>query len=129
MVELRAAAPGAARHRSVTRLVRVRPRPAPALAAPVGARAVRRGRRIVVTWRADRPARRMTFVVEGRLRRGRGSGPFDPSSVTAVSGRGRRSFRAVLRPRRPAAVRWVAVIAQARDRPYGTRTAVVRVTP
>lgn len=83
------------------------PRP---VAAPLGVRAVRAGGRIVVRWHVAAAARGTRFAVEARDRRGRL--PRSRSSYAAVSGRrGVRRYRVVLRPRRPASVRWVSVMA------------------
>ncbi len=107
--------------------MRVTHRAAPPLTVPVGARAVRRGRRIVVTWHTERPARRMAFLAEGMPTRTRRFRDHTSGGIETVAGRGRRRVRLVLRPDRPSAVRWVQLSAQGRDRPFRSRSVLLRV--
>jgi hypothetical protein len=70
-----------------------------------------------VSWRAAGPARRTSYFVEGRRRRGGRFDIYDRGSFRGVNGRGRTSFTARLRPRRSARVKWVAVTAYSFDGP------------
>ena len=67
---------------------------------PLEARAVRRGRAIVVTWRTAFPARRVNFDVT-RSR--------DLNAPRSVQGRGRTRFKLTLRPSRPGTVRRIVI--------------------
>ena len=104
--------------------VRALRRPVPPLVLPVDLRARRRGRKVVVTWRTERPARRSQFLVFGG--RTRKSAPSFGDYVTR-RGRGRTHFRVVLRGRRARGVRWVTVIAGRSVPPFGSKLTVVRV--
>ncbi len=106
-VLVQATAPGGHRVARAVLRTRVSIRHSLPVPRPIGLRARRAGRNVIVTWRTRRPARRALFVVEGR--RSRGADAVDEQSFAFVSGRGRSRFRAVLRPRSPAAVRWVNV--------------------
>lgn len=126
-IRLRAGAPNGRDVVSLSRrvlIVRRPPLPVPRL---LDVRAVRRGGSIVVTWRTEFPARRTFFTVIGQRTRKLGPDAItDEHAFNGVRGRGRTSFRLRLRPRRPAAVRWVGVYAYSSDRTRGHR-AVVRV--
>jgi hypothetical protein len=63
VVRAAAAAPGGVRVTRASAVAVVRRKPAPALPRVLDLRARRRGDRIVVTWRTDRPARRAYFNV------------------------------------------------------------------
>jgi hypothetical protein len=92
-------------------------RPLPRL---IDVRAVRRGGGVVVTWRTDRPARRVQFEAVQRLS-GRRGVPFTPKYML---GRGRRSFRVRL-PGRPDSV---AISVRRNRPPFDERTVVVKVS-
>jgi hypothetical protein len=78
--------------------------------------------RVVVTWRTAVPARRAFFVVQARpIPRG-----YDPDSFTYRRGRGRSSFRAVLKL--PRSVHRVAVEAYSIDDARNRRVVVVPIS-
>lgn len=94
-VVLDAAAPGGARATHRTVRLAVRRRPLPPFRAPLDLAARRRGDDVVVTWRTDGPARRMTYVVA--TKRG-AEGSVRPDTVAdVVKGRARTRFRVRLR--------------------------------
>lgn len=105
----------------VTRAVPVelRRRPLRPLPRLLDLRAVRRGRSIVVSWRTDRPARRVRFEAVQQLSRRRGV-PMEPEYLL---GRGRQRFR--VRLAGPADAVGVSVIRN--WPPYDRRTVVVQV--
>jgi hypothetical protein len=113
----RATAPGGRAAGRASVRVRVIRRPALPVPATLDVRARRRGRSIFVSWRAAGPARRTSYFVEGRRRRGGRFDIYDRGSFRGVNGRGRTSFTARLRPRRSARVKWVAVTAYSFDGP------------
>jgi hypothetical protein len=100
--------------------IELRRKPVRPLPRLLNARAVRRGRSVIVTWETDRPARRIRFEVVQQLRRRRGV-PFAPEDIV---GRGRQRFR--VRVAGPADAIGLSVI---RNRPpYDRRTIVVPVS-
>jgi hypothetical protein len=123
-IVVHASAPGG--HRTATRTVRVIVIRRPSLPVPraLGVHAVRRGGAIVVRWHTARPARRAFFVVEGRRRRHAGR---SPDAVDFTTGRGRTRFALRLRPRHPARVHWVAVIAASIDNGRARRPVLASV--
>ena len=125
---VRVSAPGASQvARTVARL-RVTPRRAPPFARPHGVVARRRGGRVVVTWSTAIRARRVFYDVSGRRTRAQRLRASEFPLLRTVPGRGRRSFRVTLKPRRPRDVRWVELTATARDRPYRSARVVVPVS-
>jgi hypothetical protein len=112
---------GAATHARVR--TKVSAIPPPPFAPPLGVRARRtRAGRVIVTWHTAIPARRVVYLVEAR--------PLGPDltleRLAFRRGRGRHSFRVVLKPRRP--VRRVVVRAISLDPPQKTRTVNVPVS-
>jgi hypothetical protein len=95
-------------------------RPTPPVPAPLGVRARRSGRSIVVTWHTAFPARQTIFsVVVGRSRQ-------RPSGTEVVRGHGRTHFRARVRPRGAGPIRlaWIAAFGLS-----GGRTPPITVVP
>jgi hypothetical protein len=122
-VVLHACATGSPSFAERSVLVRLKRRPVAPPPAPLGVSARRSGRRVVVRWHTARPARNVDFNVLG-LRARHSLGEVVENSTR---GGGHRRFHMVLKPRRPAGVRWVRVIASAAYPPYATRSAVTRV--
>ena len=116
-VVARATAPGGRASTRATVRVRVIERPALPVPETLDVRVRRRGRTIAVSWRSASPARRTYYLVEGRRRRGGNFDVTDLGTIRIRLGRGRTSFHARLRPRRPARVKWVAVTAYSLDGP------------
>jgi len=69
-----------------------------------------------VSWRTATPARRAGYAVEAGRRGRRRPGPRDFGAYGGVEGRGRKRFTVRLRPRHPAAIRWVRVTGYSADR-------------
>lgn len=110
----------AARAKVRTRVRTFRP---PPFAAPIAVRARRTtGRRVVVTWRTAVPARRIQYLVQGRPVGRRG---FEPDRLAFREGRGRSSFRVVLKL--PRSTPRVAVVAYSLDT-AGRRTVIVPIS-
>jgi hypothetical protein len=122
-VVVRACAPGGDDFDTAAMRVRVLRRPVPPLPRIVGVTARRHGRRVVVHWQTDRPARRVGFAVFGRERRTQG----DPPAAKYRRGRGRTRFRTTLNAERGVRIRWVTVFAVAVDPPNPRRKVSVRV--
>jgi hypothetical protein len=125
-VVVHATAPGG--HRTTVRSLRMRVarRPAPPVQTPLGLRAKRSGKAIVVTWRTAAPARRQFFIVQARTARTDGE-PSDVGAVAVRYGHAHTRFSVRLRPQRPSRFRWVAVFGQGRDGGDSARTPIVRV--
>ena len=119
-------APNARRFASRSVPVDLRRKPLRPLPQVLNVRAVRQEGAVVVTWETDRPAKRVSFRVRGRLsRRDR-----FPVVQESVAGRGRRNFRVRLPLREVRELGDIEVIAVSviRDRPpYDSRTYVVPV--
>jgi hypothetical protein len=126
-VVARATAPGGRASTRATVRVRVITRPPLPVPETLDVRVRRRGRTIAVSWRAASPARRTYYLVEGRRRRGGRFDVTDLGTIRVRRGRGRTSFHARLRPRRPARVRWVAVTAYSLDGPPPSDPVIVKV--
>jgi hypothetical protein len=107
--------------------VDLRRKPLRPLPEVLNVRAVRREGAVVVTWETDRPAKRVSFRVRGRLsRRDR-----FPVVEGSVQGRGRSNFRVRLPLREVRELGDIEVIAVSvvRDRPpYDARTVIVPVS-
>jgi hypothetical protein len=120
-------APNARRFASRSVPVDLRRKPLRPLPQVLNVRAVRQEGAVVVTWKTDRPAKRVSFRVRGRLsRRDR-----FPVVEDSVEGRGRRSFRVRLPLREVRELGDVTVIAVSvvRNRPpHDRRTVVVDVS-
>jgi hypothetical protein len=105
----------------------LRRKPLRPLPQVLNVRAVRQDGAVVVTWETDRPAKRVSFRVRGRLsRRDR-----FPVVEESVRGRGRRTFRVRVPLREVRELGDIAVIALSvvRDRPpFDRRTHVVPVS-
>ena len=106
----RISAPGSAATRTLRVRSRLAQRPGPPIPPIVDARAIRRGRAVVVTWRTAFPARGVSFSVRPASRR-----PLtDPGTLASPEGRGRTHFRVTLRPERPNALRRLLISASGR---------------
>jgi hypothetical protein len=120
-------APNARRFASRSVPVDLRRKPLRPLPEVLNVRAVREEDAVVVTWETDRPAKRVSFRVRGRLsRRDR-----FPVSEESVDGRGRRTFRLRLPLREVRELGDIEVIAVSvvRNRPpFDSRTHVVPVS-
>jgi hypothetical protein len=105
--------------------VRVARRPVPPLQRAKHVRARRSGKRAVVTWRTDRPARRQEFIVLATNDRHADFGSaYGGTTAAFAAGNGRRSFKA----RVPAdGMRYVAIFTIAEDPPFRSRTTSVRI--
>ena len=124
-VVVRAYAPNTSSFSTARVAVRLSRLPAPPTPRPRDVRARREGQSIVVTWRTRRPARKVSFVVDGRRRRSqpaRAVHLFD-----SVEGRGRTRFRARIELKPGDRVRFVAVTASGNVLPSVQRTVVVPV--
>jgi hypothetical protein len=126
-VQVRVAAPGSRIARALRIRVRLAPgaaqrrtrrRPAPPRAPRIlGARAVRRGGSIRVTWHTAVRARGVTFSVRPQ----RGAARPDLGNAVRLAGRGNTRFFAILHPLEPAALRRVTITALRRN---GTQRSV-----
>lgn len=120
-------APNARRFASRSVPVDLRRKPLRPLPQVLNVRAVRQEGAVVVTWETDRPAKRVSFRVRGRLsRRDR-----FPVVEESVEGRGRRNFRVRVPLREVRELGDIEVIAVSvvRDRPpFDRRTHVVPVS-
>jgi hypothetical protein len=103
----------------------LRRRPVKPVFAPLDVRAVRRGRRLDVSWRYPRRARRVSFEVEARRPAHRQS--YARRFFAEVEGRGHRRFHARLHLRGRDVVPFVAVTASADYPPGQHKTVVVPV--
>jgi hypothetical protein len=123
-VLVRACSRGGDRFTTASTTVNVLRSPVPPLVRLLDVTARRRGRRVVVRWRTDRPARRVRFAVVGQARRGTRARPLQ---VRQRRGRGRTRFRVTLRGARGERVRWIRLFAVATDQPTRERDVRVRV--
>lgn len=105
-----------------TRLSRL---PVPPTPLPLDVKARREGRTVSVSWRTARPARQVTFFVDGRRRRPEVAQKLN--LIASVPGRGRTRFRARLRLEPADHVRFVGVTASGNVLPSRQRTVVVPV--
>jgi hypothetical protein len=122
-VRARISAPGSAATRTIRLRVRLAHRRTLPVPPPLGARAVRRGRSILVSWHTAFPARQVRFVVVPTARKAFS----DLGAYAFVNGRGRTRFRVRLRPKRPDAVRRLVLSASDRENRHG-RSVRLRVT-
>ena len=128
-VRARISAPGS----TASRVLRLRVRVARRAVLPVprlfGARAIRRGRSILVSWRTEFPARQVRFFVRpaGKPAVRQDRPPFDLGALRVVPGRGRTRFAVRLRPEHPDAVRGLVITATDREG-GGNRKVTVPVT-
>jgi hypothetical protein len=124
-VVVTATAPNGHHRVTVSRRILLVRRPAPPVPAPLGVRARRQGRAIVVTWHTAAPARRTFFYVVGRRTRRATLGSTSASEL--VRGHGRTHFRVRLRTSEPEAIRWVSLAALSIDRDRAPKPVVVPV--
>jgi hypothetical protein len=115
-----ACARGGTAFSSDSKRIRLRRPPLPRLPRIRGLRAIRHGRRVIVTWHTRRRVRAVAYEVSGLDRDGDDVTGTDPERL----GHGR--FRAVLRDRRRRIVR-VEVLAESRRPPNRVRTTRTRV--
>ena len=122
-VRARVSAPGSPAVRMLRVRVRLARRVEPPIPRPLDARAVRRGRSIVVSWRTAFPARRTLFTV----RPAKESRQPDSGASSSRAGLGRSRFRLTLRPARPDALRRLVIAGTDYDGRH-RRAVTVRVT-
>ena len=129
-VRARISAPGSTASRALRLLrVRVARRVVPPVPRLFGARAIRRGRSILLSWRTQFPARQVRFFVRpaGKPEVRQDRPPFDLGALRVVPGRGRTRFAVRLRPDHLDAVRGLVITATDREG-GGSREVTVTVT-
>jgi hypothetical protein len=122
-VSVRACARGGKRFTTASTALRAFRNPVPPLPQVIALTAHRRGHRVVVRWRTDRPARHTTFVATGLARHK----PRAPIDEEFGSGDGRTRFRVTLTEKHGGRIRSVKLDTYDNKPPHDDSHARVRV--